>query len=400
MIETTAVDRWHFVTGEYPPTPGGIGDYCRLLAKALTAQGAEVHVWTGSALASSSTEPASTGEGGIKVHCEAGSWSNHDLDTLNSRLDLQPAPRKLLVHYTPNAFGRKGTNLAFCDWLIERRRRGDDVRIVFHEVRYLERPRESIRRRMLAWIQREMVRRLLKSASIVYVTVPYWDRLLSPFAPRHLRPLRTNWLPVPSNVPVVDDPIGSAEYRRRIAPSGEFVVGSFGTFHDVIGEMVASVFPRLLQERPDRVGLLIGRGGEALAETLRSRHPDLSTRLVATGALSGEGISRSLGACDLMVQPYPDGVCGKRATAMAALAQGIPLASTDGKITEPIWRASQAVCLSPDDDLDDLIRRTERLIGSRDDRSRLGQAGRALYEAEFAMPRLIRRLTSGDREHT
>ena len=399
MIEPTAVDRWHFITGEYPPAPGGISDYCRVLAEALTAQGAEIDVWTGSTSAASN-ETTSIDTGRIRVHRQAGSWSNGDLNALNSRLDLQPAPRKLLVHYTPNAFGRKGMNIAFCDWLNGRRRRGDDVRILFHEVRYLERPRESIRRRVLALIQREMVRRLLKSASVVYVTVPFWDQLLSRFAPRRLRPLRTIWLPVSSNVPVVDDAIASAEHRRRIAPAGKFVVGSFGTFHDKIGEMVASIFPQLLGRQPDRVGVFIGRGGEALAEALRTRYPELSTRLVATGALSSEAISLSLRACDLMVQPYPAGICGKRTTAMAALAHEVPLVSTEGKMTEAIWQESQAVCLSPDDDLDHLIRRTERLIGSVDDRSRLVRAGGALYRSEFALPRLIRRLTLGDRENT
>src|SRR5947209_3461982 len=40
---------WHLVTGEYPPRPGGVGDYSALLAAGLAAAGGEVHVWTASA---------------------------------------------------------------------------------------------------------------------------------------------------------------------------------------------------------------------------------------------------------------------------------------------------------------------------------------------------------------
>jgi len=37
--------RWAILTGEYPPQPGGVSDYTRLVAEGLAVGGDEVHVW-------------------------------------------------------------------------------------------------------------------------------------------------------------------------------------------------------------------------------------------------------------------------------------------------------------------------------------------------------------------
>ena len=36
---------WHIITGEYPPQPGGVSDYTRLVAEGLAAAGDAVTVW-------------------------------------------------------------------------------------------------------------------------------------------------------------------------------------------------------------------------------------------------------------------------------------------------------------------------------------------------------------------
>ena len=35
---------WQVITGEYPPQPGGVGDYTAQVAAGLAAAGDEVHV--------------------------------------------------------------------------------------------------------------------------------------------------------------------------------------------------------------------------------------------------------------------------------------------------------------------------------------------------------------------
>ena len=114
---------WHILTGEYPPQRGGVADYTALVAAGLAARGIPAHVWAPPA-ESTGPEPP-----GVTVHREAGSWSPADLRRLGERLDASPGPRRILVQYTPNAWGYKGPEprlLPLAARQAPRRRRGAD----------------------------------------------------------------------------------------------------------------------------------------------------------------------------------------------------------------------------------------------------------------------------------
>ena len=57
--------------------------------------------------------------------------------------------------------------------------------------------------------------------------------------------------------------------------------------------------------------------------------------------------SAHISACDLMLQPYPDGISTRRTSAMVGLAHGRALATTSGHLTESLWAESGAVAISP-----------------------------------------------------
>jgi glycosyltransferase involved in cell wall biosynthesis len=65
--------------------------------------------------------------------------------------------------------------------------------------------------------------------------------------------------------------------------------------------------------------------------------------LVGTGALPLDQVSLHLQACDALLQPYPDGVSGRRTTTVSALEHGIPVATTLGELSESYWSTTQAV---------------------------------------------------------
>lgn len=375
---------YHLITGEYPPAPGGVGDYSALLAAALGAAGAEVHVWTGPADGPAVEAP------GVVVHREPGRWSPAGLARLGAALDAFPGPRRLVVQYVPNAWGYKGLNVFFGRWLLRRRRAGDAIRVTFHEVSYTVEPGDPPARRALAAVHRVMARSVLAAAAAVDVTIPAWEERLRGFAPRDRRPIAVR--PVPSNVPVVTDPAGVAAVRRRVAPGGGPVVGSFGSFADVVGELLAAALPPLLADRPGRVALLVGRKGDRLAARLVEAHPDLAGRVVATGGLSPDDASRHLQACDVLVQPYPDGVSGRRGSLMAGLAHGVAIATNAGHLTEPFWGESAAVALAPSPDPAALVEAAERLLADPDLRARVGAAARALHDRRCAIGRAVEAL--------
>ena len=161
------------------------------------------------------------------------------------------------------------------------------------------------------------------------------------------------------------------------------VVGSFGTFASDVDSLLASLVLPVLKERPTLGMILIGRGGEQSAERWVRTHPELDGRVVATGACGAGDISRHLQSADVLVQPYPGGVCGKRGSLMAGIAHGRPTLTTSGLVTEPLWGRSEAVVLSDEAGFAQAQPLLEALLDDPEARTRVGRAGRALYDSQF-----------------
>lgn len=380
------MDCWHILTGEYPPQAGGVSDYSAMLAKALAGSGAEVHVWAPGA----GDQAPPPGSAGVAVHREAGRWSAADLGRLGRALDDRPSPRRLLLQYTPNTWGYKGLNFGFCRWVAGRAARGDEIRLMVHEPFYPWQLRDRPTRWILAAGQRRMIRSLLASSGHVYVSIPAWGEALRRYMPPRSKP--AEWLPVPSNVPVVDDDGAVAALKHRLAPAGETIVGSFGTYGPLIAPTLAAALVPLLAGRPARKALLLGRGGGGFADALRAAHPELGGRLIASGGLPPAELSIHLQVCDLLVQPYPGGANSRRGSLMAGLAHGLPAATTLGRHSEPLWAATGCIAPAPDGDGPALARLAEALLDDPDALARIGAAARTVYDRHFTIERTVARL--------
>jgi glycosyltransferase involved in cell wall biosynthesis len=135
--------------------------------------------------------------------------------------------------------------------------------------------------------------------------------------------------------------------------------------------------------------LLMGRGSQAMHDELVGRYPELSGRLHATGTLAAAELSLHLSACDLMLQPYIDGVSSRRTSVMVGLSHGVPIVTTSGRLTEPLWQESEAVALVPIENIEALVETAKRLLSDAVIRRRMSAAARALYDERFAVERTI-----------
>jgi glycosyltransferase involved in cell wall biosynthesis len=365
------------VTGEYPPVLGGVAAYTAAVAGALADAGAEVHVW-----APGDADGPAAGPGGVVVHRIAGRFGPGGLARLDRGLDRFSGPRTVLIQYTPHAFGLKAMNFPFAAWAGWRARRGDDVRVMFHEVAFpwVRRP---LRHNLIAATNRAMAALLVRACSRAYVSIPGWEPLL-----RRLGAGRTpiGWMPVPSNVPE-EAPAAAVAARRAELTGGDpaaRVVCHFGTYGPWITRTLAPVLRELLGRRPDIRVLLLGATGDRWRGELVDGRADWPGRVIAPGPLPGPAIAEYLRACDLALQPYPDGASGRRTTLMAALANGLSVVTTLGALSEPIW-ADGAVAVAPADDADRLARLAFDLLDCPDRLAELGLAGRRLYEDRFAI---------------
>jgi glycosyltransferase involved in cell wall biosynthesis len=369
---------WGILTGEYPPQPGGVADYTRLVARELAAAGERVIVWCPACAGPESTDP------GVTVRRLPGRFGPHSLLCLNRELAEVRPPVRLLVQYVPHAFGWKAMNLPFCLWLRTRRR--EEVWIMFHEVSYPLGPHQPWKHNLLGRITRLMAGLTARGADRVFVSIPAWATVLRQLAPQAPP---AQWLPVPSNLPTRADPEAVALARRQASPDlHSMVIGHFGTFGAHVTIDLRAVIVQVLTRDRRRRALLLGRGSDVFAAELERAEPSLAGRLTAPGSLPAEEVVAHLAACDVLVQPYPDGVSSRRGSVMAGLALGLPIVTTNGELTEPLWRRTQAVLLAQAADVPGLVRLTEKVLDDGGRRAALGAEGARLYRQWFDVARV------------
>jgi glycosyltransferase involved in cell wall biosynthesis len=372
---------WHIVTGEYPPQPGGVSDYTRLIACALAAEGDRVDVWAPPCAAVDHPDP------GVSVNRLPDHFGPRSLQYLGRRLEGWPGPRRLLIQYVPHAFGWKGANLPFCLWL--RSRRADSVWVMFHEVAYPVGREYGVKENALGTVTRWMAGVVGRAAEQIFVSIPAWTSVVESLA-RSQAPI--DWLPIPSTIPCVDDPAAAATVRATYA-KGRPLVGHLGTYGRLINPMLKAALPDLLATT-DCAVLLLGRQGEASRDAFVRDHPHFADRVAATGPLPDADLSRHVGACDVMIQPYPDGITTRRTSVMVALSHGRPVVTTSGWLSESFWRGSGAVLLAPCEDPAALAEATARLLSDRRSLFDLSARARAVYARQFDLSHTIERLRS------
>ena len=294
-------------------------------------------------------------------------------------------PGNILVQYVPQGFGMKGMNLPLCLWLFARRRVG--ITIMFHEVAVALGWQQSMRHNVIGVVNLAMAFVLSRAARRCLVSAAAWEARLRVFAPAGVA---ISWLPVPSNVPVVDDPAGVRALRKTQTGGDGMVLGHFGSAREAwTAAQLAAVVPPLLRESPEAAFLLVGRESLELRSRLLAGAPELEARIHASGPLAPADASRHLGACDLMLQPYADGVSTRRTSIMAALAHGRPVVTTSGIFTEALWKQSGAVALVDSGDIGAMRAALTHLMDDAGERARLGAAAGAVYAQRFDIAHTI-----------
>ena len=371
---------WHVLTPEFPPQIGGVGDYTYLVASGLVEAGDEVHVWCPP---SGYAPPSSDG---LTVHDECGTLSPADLRRVGRLLDRFPKPRRLLVQWVPHGYGYRSMNLPFCLWLWQRSVvHGDQVDIMVHEP-YLAFWEGSWRQAAVALVHRLMTVVLLGAAHRVWIAIPMWEERWRPYTLGRRVPFA--WLPVPSGL-VSADTSESNAIRERYAGREGALIGHFGTYGPAVSDLLLDLVPPVLRSRFAPSLLLLGARSEGFRQRLVKAFPSLAGQVHAVGHLSSADVSAHLAACDLLIQPYPDGISSRRTSAMAGLALGLPIVTTRGHLTEPLWGESGAVLLADVADRAGFVAMVKRLLEDRAERERLGERAHALYDERFDLRHTI-----------
>lgn len=361
--------RWHLVSGEYPPSCGGVGDYTEQLASALASAGDEVEVWVPS---------VAPRDGAVRVHTLPDVFGPRSRGILAEA--WMRAPGIVLLQYVPNAFGARGANLSFCRWLLTERRAGMDVRVMFHEPYFYFSMRRPWRN-ALAVIQRRMAGTLIRASTHVYYSSERWNEFLQPYGAGS----DALALPIPSTIPSNPAPAAVAGFRARFSNSGTPVVGHFGTFGEDMTRALVPVATTLIDTIPNVPFAFIGERSDQFERAVVASRPAAGPRCRSTGRLSAAEVSAALCACDVLIQPYPEGVTTRRTTVMAGLRNEVATVTTDGALTERTWRETGAAVLARAGDPQAIVAAAGALLTDATERRRQGRRGAETYAGCFSI---------------
>jgi polysaccharide biosynthesis protein PslF len=376
------------LSAEYPPLPGGVGDYTLQLGLALRAQDLDVQI---------ATAPQGANPGPLPRHAISGwGWTlPREVRALLRRL----RPDLLHIQYQTGAYGMHPAIT-----LLPRALRHTRIPIVVtcHDLRlpYLF-PKADLLRRWLTW-------RLLADASAVVVTNGEDARLLRGELPGDRtvfaapRPLAPRLIPIGSNIEVIVlAPEERERWRERAGARGETrLLAYFGLSNRSKGvDLLLHALAQL--DAPYRLALIGGEAGASDADNRRYGEELLALegalrlggRVWRSGMLAAQDVSALLQSCDIAVLPFRDGASYRRGSLLATLAHGLPLITTqpDRALDPPLRDGVEALLLAGDEGAlpDQIAAAVRRLAGDAALCARLSQGGRELA-AQFGWPAIAR----------
>ena len=359
---------------------GGVGAFTQELARALAAEGHEIHIITSRQARPETTDRslASLAEPVplpfAQLHPRARRWHWRDIHLLADiaeryELDL------VNVQYQAAAYSMRVPAINFAPWRLNGLCR---TVVTFHDLRvpYLFPKAGGLR----GWT----VRRLARTAHGVIVTNRADEAALAGQVSQLAR------IPIGSNIAVYPaDAAAVAMVRADLGLGSDvFLLGYFGFLNESKG---ADTLLTALAGLPAHYHLLFVGGRTGASDPHNNQHfasrldsliaeQGLRERVHFTGYLPDEATSQNLAAVDLMVLPYKDGASLRRGTLMAALAHGRPTVTTNPAGPIPELTNGDAVHLVPPADPLALRGAIEQLAEQPTRRLQLGKAASQLAE--------------------
>jgi len=415
------------LSGEYPPQPGGVGDYTARLGQALVERGHDIVVFT-------------IADGRFQIVDLAGSNPNLQSAIYNLQSDWgwsswravraaleHSRPDILHIQYQTGAYGMHPA-INLLPGQLRRLRRRPRVVVTAHDLLlpYLFPKAGPLRR----WV----MRRLLADADAVVVTnAADFEQVAgnrqSAIGDRERRSIRPSsiadrlspiLIPIGSNIAVAPPPgYDRAAWRGHLhVANDETLVAYFGFISRTKGlDVLLDALGRL----PPNINLLVVGGAasaaedRAFAERIQQQIAahGLASRVTITGRCPADQVSAHLLAADLSALPFSDGASFRRGSLLAALAHGLPTVTTrpiepriknghpqgqprtnespvGSRFLLPDLEDEENVLLVPQSDAQALAGAITRLAHDAQLRERLAQGGRMLAE-QFAWPAIAER---------
>lgn len=353
-----------FVTGEYPPMRGGIGDYTAQLVAALPATGWEPAVLT--MRATYAVEDA-------RVFPTLERWDWGALRAVRQVL-AETGAEIVHIQYQTGAFAMHPV-INLLPWLLQGRRRAPWVVTTFHDLRtpYLFPKAGPVRR---------CANHLLATGSHRLIVTNERDRATLARNPRLEG--RISLIPIGSNLPSAPRDLDRGATRERLGiAEGECAIGFFGFLTPDKGvDDLIDALAQLPARRRVRLVILGGTlsdtdaANAAYQRAVLARLEQAAVPVSVTGYLAPEQAADALAALDLVVLPFRSGASLRNGTLIAAVRSGTAVLTTDpvfGDSLAPL-AGGESVWLVPPNDVTALARAISLLLDDPALRARLAEA--------------------------
>ena len=362
------------VTGEYPPMEGGVGAFSQELARALAADGHEVHIIT-SAQAwpldikkkfQRVREPFDFGF--AQIHPYIKKWGFGELYKIVD-IAIRQELELVNIQYQAAAYNMRSPAVNLLPWRLH----GVAVTAVtFHDLRvpYLFPKAGRLRRAAVNFMARQ--------ATGVIATNPEDYHSL-----QQLGIEQVAQIPIGSNIEVYDvTPQEITAVRAELSlAADDCLLGYFGFLNESKG---ADTLIRALAGLPENAHLVFIGGRTGSSDTANNAaflqqlddliaKLNLTQRVHWTGFVPAHHVSTWLQAADVLAMPYRDGASLRRGTLMAALAHGRPLITTTPTTPTSELAHGRNVWLVSPDDAAALAGAIQTFLDNPDLRQRLGQ---------------------------
>lgn len=387
-----------FLTAEYPPFPGGVGDYTRCLARALALPACRVSVVTGTETATgmgtqTHSSPHPNAEGGeVREYRVISSWGWRCWRDTIATLD-RLRPDILHIQYQTGAYGMHPA-INLLPWRLQGLSGRPHTLVTFHDVLepYLFPKAGQLRHRVTEW--------LAHWCDGVIVTNGDDAQQLSDVC----QPVV---IPIGSNIAVAPPPdYERSQWRARLGVRpDDTLIAYFGLLSqskgaDLLIDALAHLIRDNLHPLPCTL-LLIGGAATTPADReyaarffARIERAGLRERIVETGHVDAPAVSAHLLAADCVVLPFRQGASFRSGSLLAALSHGCTVITTTpptrpdptppathiptGQHIHPRLVHNEHALLVPPGDSRALAAAIRRLAHDVPLRARLGQAAREL----------------------
>jgi glycosyltransferase involved in cell wall biosynthesis len=361
-----------FLTGEFPPMQGGVGDCTHEIARALAALGVQVCVLTSTQVANGTR----TTEYAQRPIVKNWNWSSFRVIQNTIR---EFAANIIHIQYQTAAYGMHPA-INFFPLLLKRRAPFVKIVFTYHDLKepYLF-PKAGWFRKFVTQLPARLSDAVIATNEEDYRTLLTWNLKL------------TTLIPIGSNIPPTPPPnYQRAAWRAQLGVAvNEILLCYFGFLNESKG---GETLIRALTEIPGVKLLMIGGQIGASDPTnvayltkVKALIADLglTDRVLWTDYTLPEIVTANFLASDICVLPYRDGASYRRGTLMAALAHAMPIVTTRAssnqkadRVALPALRDEHNCLLVAPDNPHMLAEAIQRAVGSPSLRARIsGGAG-------------------------